>query len=179
MCLAWRWSFRAVVEASWTFWTFWLQLGDLIVLSVARLSISTWKTCKAKLTWCLRRWDSKESVVTQGTQEVWLISLSGVIARVMNVKNYELEVDEAWWNLDSCVHAWIIIHLEWSGLTSNFKGLRNLSRYFKCTHAGLWRAFTSWTRLAVHQAGCHSALLSLLVSCWPKKMDRTMNEHDF
>ena len=116
----WHWSFRAAPEARWTFW---LQLRDLIVLSVARLSIFTWKTCKAKLTWCLRRWDSKESVQTQGTQEVWLIWLIGVIAGVMNVTNYELEVDETWWNLDSCVHAWTIIHLEGSGLTSNFKAL--------------------------------------------------------
>ena len=170
----WHWSFRTVPEASWTFW---LQLGDLMnFLSVARLSIFTWKTCKAKLTWCLRRWDSKESVVTQGTQEVCLIWLIGVIAGVMNSKNYELEVYETWWNLDSYGHG---RSYTWRGLhwlpTSNAS--RNLSRYFKCAHAGLWRAFASWTRLAVHQAGCHSAWLSLC--CWPKKVDRTMNEHDF
>ena len=145
-------------------------------LSVARLSIFTWKTCKAKLTWCLRRWDSKESVVTQWTQEVCLIWLIGVIAGVMNSKNYELEVDETWWNLDSCVHG---RSYTWRGLDwlPTSKASRNLSRYFKCAHVGLWRAFTSWTRLAVHQAGCHSTSLSLC--CWPKKVDRTMNEHDF
>lgn len=170
----WHWSFRTVPEASWMFW---LQLGDLInFLSVARLSIFTWKTCKAKLTWCLRRWDSKESVVTQWTQEVCLIWLIGVIAGVMNSKNYELEVDETWWNLDSCVHG---RSYTWSGLhwLPTSKASRNLSRYFNCSRAGLWRAFASWTRLAVHQAGCHSASLSLC--CWPKKVDRTMNERDF
>lgn len=90
-------------------------------LSVARLSIFTWKTCKAKLTWCLRRWDKKICRVPMDSRGV-LDLIDWCNCGVMNSKNYELEVDETWWNLDSCVHG---RSYTWSGLhwTSNFKGL--------------------------------------------------------